>query len=771
MSAISRFTSLKNAVLKFIGQGPAAVVPEAPVAGEDPQKTHEYIQQLFDEGLQYENDHFTETAPSRVVLGGSNNKEGLSPQAHRLNCDRLAAGNLWDAIGHRNTGERDKWKSEVTEGLTQRNMRVRGSYISSAWHDVTIIPNIQNIGQIFDQERMATDWSDFVDEYREIAQKYGIASARVYFEDDEDKGHVRVMVIKPGTIVRTPNSTGYAERDGCWYVVQGTMINDKRLKKFYPDIEDPYASQVLSNKFDPIGAVNRGNYSHTKMYAKLECFMDDDTIEEKQVTPDENAELASELEALTLGQPVPSKMGQNGKLHIGAKTEALQNFLSMVDENTMSEEDANYATSVIDVFTANIEEHTAAMEEGDLAALGLQKKYPFGRYICSVGGKLAEDIPNPNRVPWRKLFEDVKNEKVSGRNDGRSDPEIYFHDEKTASRALSKFLDTVTTSIPKRYRKIDDKMNKKTESQLEDNDPTRVGYFVSQPPVNIAGKVSAESLAMRDKVVQKAELSQGVNSVSVGAAPERQTSGFQTQLLQKQNEVQVSGELDRNLRVAIENIVESMLEMYKVFYAEPREYTILGTKRLFNVSRMLTQVPGVDENGQPTIIQNPKFEITARPFSNYPNRFEVELAEVSEIYTTLKDENGVPLLPSDAVFDVLAMKYPEAAPNGKWRKLSKATQIGLQVMAEEQKKAEEEQKRQDQLSGAMDAVDRGMVIDQYKKDVGADTPSISISYKDLPVEGQVQAAADAGIVITTDAAKKHMTEMKPKPATPNNGKR
>jgi len=58
-----------------------------------------------------------------------------------------------------------------------------------------------------------------------------------------------------------------------------------------------------------------------------------------------------------------------------------------------------------------------------------------------------------------------------------------------------------------------------------------------------------------------------------------------------------------------------------------------------NVQRMLSEVNGVDEKGQPTIIKNPKLKITARPFSNYPNRYETELAAIANVYE-IKDPTG-----------------------------------------------------------------------------------------------------------------------------------
>ncbi len=55
-----------------------------------------------------------------------------------------------------------------------------------------------------------------------------------------------------------------------------------------------------------------------------------------------------------------------------------------------------------------------------------------------------------------------------------------------------------------------------------------------------------------------------------------------------------------------------------------------------------------------------------------------------------------------------------------------------------------------------------------KEDKG---PSESISFKDLPPEGQVQMARQAGINLTAEQAKAHIEAQKPaKPEKPNVGK-
>jgi len=658
---------------------------------DDPQKTAEFVQALYDDGIRYETDHFAETAHMRPVFAYKDNGiyAILTPEEWRRACDALAAGNLYDVIGHRNQTPQTKWRSEVVEGIIPSNMGVRGSYISSNWHDVTITPNIQGVNEIFNQERMheAVGWTDFVDAFREVAQRYGYADCEVQFVDDEDGGHVCVRVIPPGTIAITPYSQWIDKKHGCWYVVVGDMINQKQLEEHYPELvgEAQPGGVLGSNKYVP-SITQRTGYTHTKLYTRYRAFLDDETLEERPFTDQEVEVLATEIDAMMLGQPVQAMKEQNHKVHIKHATEALQNFMESLDEENMAPEDVEFADRVIQAFADNIEQHMAMMDENDPYSMGLQKKYPYGRYICVVGGKVAHDMPNPNMrsdgygVPWRKLFHRVYNKKAFGRNDGVGDPETLFHDEKKASIALSRFEDSIVLATPKKYRHIQDKLTKATESQVEDNDPIITGYYTVAPPVSISGHIAVEALQFRNVVVEKSQKLYGVNSISIGGEPTNQTSGFQTQLLQKQNERIVTGDLDRNLRRTLEEVIEAMLEMYKVWYTDVREYIINGEYTPINVSETLSWMV-ITENGQQKKVRIPKLQITVKPFSNYPNRFEIELSELVQIYG-LRDEMGNPMIPSTAIKKYLANKYPEAA-SGEWDQLTEATKIGLQIMQQQ----------------------------------------------------------------------------------------
>lgn len=718
MNIRETYDALKDKVTGLFSRDEENQVPEA---GADEKKTAEYVQQLFDDGIKYEDDHFNDTAHLRPILSRKDNGVySMSPVEWRRACDMLAAGNLWDVIGRRNATPRTKWMSENVEGLIPSNMSVRGSYISSNWHDITITPNIQHADEFFAQERAHKEvgWTDFVDEFREVAQKYGSADCRIEFYDDDDGGHVCVRVIKPGDLALTPHAKDTQRKNGCWYVVHGSMINGEELKQYYPDLvgqAQPGGSLSPNSRYNVRDVTQRGEYQHTKTYPRLELFMDDETMEERPFDEVEDSLLADELDQMTMGAQAKVSpeafQAQNHKVHIQAATEAIQNFLSSVAEDA-AEEEIVFANNVMNVFAQYIEQHTVAMDEDDPYSLGMQKKYPFGRYVCVVGGVLAEDVPNPNvrqdgyGVAWRKLFHRTYSKKMYGRNDGVGDPETLFHDEKKASTALSRFEDSLILAMPKRYRHLQDKLNKATASEQEDNDPVVVGTFAVTPPVSISGKVAIEALTMREISVQKAERAGGVNNISIGGEPKGQSSGIQTQLLQKQNERVITGDLDRNLRLTLQEVIEGMFEMYKVWYVGVRQIILNGEPAPIDISKALSVMQRVNpQTGQPEEIPIPKLQISIRPFSNYPNRFEIELGALVEIYN-LKDEMGMPMIPSAAIKKFLANKYPEAKQ--EWGELSHATQIGLQVMQQQQQAQEVQVQQQEERQNTIDGVTRQM---------------------------------------------------------------
>jgi len=412
----------------------------------DPKKPDEvadFVRNLFDEGLDFERDHFQDTKdlrPQAQATGIAVN----TPDTFRKACDLLEASNDHQVWGQRNNTPKTAWKQERVDGLIDRQMRTRRRYIAGNYHDISILPNIQHIGEILDQERDAIGWGSFIKKCVATAQKYGTATARVLLDTGEDIDHVTPIICEAGSVSRTPHSTSYLMRDGCWYAVHGTMLNDKQVETQYTGIDMTELKSATNLYEKYTHKIEKREYNHTKLYPKLECFFDDPGIEESPLTPDEQAELESENEILMQGKPVEARADQNHKKHIALKTDGLQKVVGkMPDEGELQAEDDEFSQRVAQAYSDNIQAHLAFISDEDLSSQGLRRKYPFGRYVCTVGGKVVQDGPNPYRVAWRKLFRDVKNEEVVGRIDGKGDPEILWNDAKTADISLSRIDDLI----------------------------------------------------------------------------------------------------------------------------------------------------------------------------------------------------------------------------------------------------------------------------------------------------------------------------------------
>lgn len=670
----------------------------------------DYVKALWDEATQYVNDEFTRTSQYRI----GTEQYGKSPETYRNACDKLEAGNIWEVYGRRNTAPQEQWKQERVVGIIGKQMRVRRRHIVANWHDILIEPNIEHINEIIDQEREQNGWGIWINTYAHMAQLYGHATTRLIFDRGKrEDGIVRPIVMEPGSFVRTPNSTSLEFTDGCFYAIHATTINSKQVESEYSnlDIEELTISDanVHRMKYDFRRSM-KGTYAHTKIYDKLELFMDDPTLEKLPFTELEQETIHDQNVLLLDGRMVKVSKDENHPRHIAARIEEMETALDVEPSNA---EEENQLFNRAEAFSENISGHMEMMQENDLASMGLRKKYPHGRYIAIVGDKPAQDLPNPFQIGWRRLFEEVKNEEVIRRMDGRSDPEILWHREKSLSTMVSRIDDlTLSSSIPKKYFLKEDKAEI-TQNQ-DDNDPLKPGFVQRQPPVFVKSEPPASLVTMYQFEKEEEQTDLGVNKISIGAEPAGTPSGFQVQLLQRQNQILITGELDSNLRLAITNIVESMMQLYKVLYRTERQYFIEGNNTKINVSEILSFQPVVDpksgktildENGEPQLEPIEKFEVKVKPFSNYPNRFETDLAFFLQLSDKV-DEQGLPIIPPDAILDLVATRYPEFGQNGKYRKLSRATEIGLAVLKQEQEAQEQEQKKEEDLNKTIDGVRR-----------------------------------------------------------------
>lgn len=680
-----KFNRILYALQDFLGLAKKDYKFKTPQEGDD--TLPDYVQALFDDGLEFVKNHWVATARMRPAVSGV--VGAYTAERYREYCDLLEAGNDWEVWGRRNVGIGDRWKQESVDGLIGRNMRVRRAYLTGNYHDIVITPNIQNIAEIYDQERQANGYGEWIDEYVHTAQAYGMATARLYIDSTEEMPRIRKVVCEPGTVVRTPNTKSFAKRDGCWYAAHGTMINDRQAEELFGSLDGLAESKTLSEKLIKYRNEKDVVYTHTKMFPKIELFLDDDTIEEIPFTEEEEEELAVENESLMMGNPVQAVKGQNHKKHIESKQEALNNFMSTLppDDSELPPEDQAYAIALIEAYSENIAQHMEMMDEEDLASIGLRFKYPYGRYVCMVGGKLYHDGPSQYAdlergigVDWRKLFDELHNERVLGRNDGRGDPEILWQDAKACDTALSRYDDSVIRAAGQVYLPISDKDI--TQPGMT-NDPTQVRYTNGQP-YYFKPDIARENLEVWKLRRSNASEAQGVNNITIGGEPENQSSGYQTELLQRQNEQMVTGELDRNLRASLERIGEAEVELMKVFYVAPRPYFINGQVEYISVSEILSY-----QMVQGQKIPIPKLEFTVKPYSNYPNRWEHRLGFMLKM-ASITDAMGMPMFPNIgfAIRDHIAIEYPEFSENGKYGQLSEMMQIAMQLL--KQRQAQEE---------------------------------------------------------------------------------
>jgi hypothetical protein len=129
--------------------------------------------------------------------------------------------------------------------------------------------------------------------------------------------------------------------------------------------------------------------------------------------------------------------------------------------------------------------------------------------------------------------------------------------------------------------------------------------------------------------------------------------------------------------------------MYKQYYTDPRFYFIDGFSKSLRLSKMLTRFVVEDEDGNKTEREIPKFQITVRPNSNFPQRFEFELAFLLQLAQT-PSPDGKPYVTREAIIDVIAERYPKLGRDGRYYQMAEALAMGLQQQAQQAAQAEKE---------------------------------------------------------------------------------
>jgi hypothetical protein len=638
-----------------------------------------YGRALFDEAQAFYKDHFAQTTILRNGFG--------EPKSYWEYCDRMKTGAHWTVYGRRNDASGKEWKQERVDNQIGSQIRTRKSNILGNWHDIIVNPNINGVNEIFDQERKLNGWSDTIDLLVDAAMTYGDGQLRVILDKSENPdGVIRPKYCDKGSIFRTPYSQSFKKIDGCWYAGEHTMIPHQTVKEYYPDLDTSLLGTPSGDKFlrKMIVKNDTKSYEHTKMVDMIEIFLDDNTLEDIPVNEEDMLKIGEEEQALTQGQFVSIGDEDNDELHLRTHQQALENISSFTPTTP---EDAQLQQVTAQMYQDHVQAHLDRLNKETERHLGLRKKYPHGRYICIIGGELADDIPNPYGIEWRRLFLDLKNEKVLGRIDGMGDVEILYQDQKTIDTMMSRIDDaSLSVTMPKPYFDISDKEN----VEDLDNDPTKP-MFTNRPPTFAKGSMPDGWVELLELARQNIKERIGVNDVTRGDTQPSGTSNALAVTLLTQNTMLVAGELNKNLDILISELVETLFILYKRFYVEPRQYFIDGEVTMVVVSELLSA-----KDGRPI----EKIQFTVKPFSNFSNKWEQELQLYNDIAMLIDPSTKMPIVPAIgmAITSKLAERHPEFGPGGKFYQIPQAMQIGMAVMQQEQAKAESDAKDMDAVN-------------------------------------------------------------------------
>lgn len=694
----ARQTELSEKVQRLLNPDLDEQFNPCPIPTESDPTVAQYITDLYLDGLEFKRKYFKATEHMRPKL-----PSGLSFgfEDWRKHCESLAKGRNFDVWGRR----AEDWMQERVDGEIPRNMHVRRDHITSNWHEIELNPNVKGIADIFDQERKKMGWKDWIEMLVGTTQTYGYVVNEIVIDYTlHPDGQIKNVVRMPDQIMRTPESASFEKSDGCTYVVVLDSVNDKQIREQFPDLDFTTLKTVtdIQNEIHSNRKNNESTYKHTRFYPKLRAFLDDNSIEQIPFDEQAQAEMTDELSRMLDGELIQAQPTQHHIEHIKAKLGAVDNLLSVQPE---SEDDEIMGEAIAAAHLDNVEQHVDHIlnAETDLEAQGLRRKYPHGRYICQIGGQVVHDMPNPYEVPWRVLFRELQNQRVVNRIDGEGDPEIMFTEAYQADMQLSRIEDLSILQMPQVYRPIADKTI--SGEDVNDNNPRRIRYTTGQV-YTVQGEAPTAQLELYKIAKENSQRDRGVNDISYGNQPPAGTPARLISLVQSQNQTIITGELDRNLREFLEDVVEGMFEVMKVIYNQNRQYIINGQYVEVNVAELL-KVYEVKDPATGVVVKKPlpKIEVTVKPGSNYPNQWERRLAFLVEMSQT-KDETGLPLVPSAAIYDQMAIQYPEFAEGGKYRHMNEATAIGMQILAQEQAIREQKAKEGNSIAKASNKFDK-----------------------------------------------------------------
>ncbi len=591
---------------------------------------------------------------------------------------KLSNGNHWDVWGHRNTVKGQEWMHELVWSAIEDQKRIRKVYLTSNVHEFDIKPNINYVSDLVRQNMMKSKWNDCMNELVDRALTDGTSFAMEIMDKNLDPDGVsRTIVVDPASILPTPNVTMIDRTEGCWYTLYATVQNAQQVLSQWGDkIEKKDLTLITEDQYKEISTSTLfQKFSQAKLVSVVTLFLDDDKI---IPVPFDEEEFLLRRQAILDGQPVQAREGDNHRKYIKKYIEYLDEYGSAL--NNPTPEDEQMFGELVRRVTEVAQQHEAFLEQDPNA--DKMKKYPFGRQITVVGDKVVEDIPNPYEIDWQRRIFKYDMEKVPGSFWGRGIPEIMWNTNKMMDVFLSRVADMTVYSLPQKWLNIQDKETLAQQGVTFTNDPTQIQWYDKVQPFVAQGSMPGEFVVLLQKMQEGLDNKIGVNKVTTGQAPNSRASGDLVETLIQQNTILITGEADQNLLEVVTNIIETKIEMMRVLYTEPRQFIINGAPVTLVPSDVLTQY-----QGKP--IQ--EFEVFVKPQSNYPNRWETDLAFALQMMQTVGPD-GTPLVPQEFVYEILGQKYPDLGVGGKFYQLSQATKIGLQVLQQQKIEAERQEK-------------------------------------------------------------------------------
>lgn len=722
--ASKALASVQEWLENFGGSGYADLreIPQPEKFDKDdyPSKVKDFLFALFEESYQARSKSFG----LRLGSASGDGKDSATstsisgPAQFWLNCRRLENGNHWDVWGSRYSKPGDEWKAELVDDEIGNQVRVKKAHLLGAWHNLTVFPNIQNIDQILYWERVYTGYQNMLNTVLSQGLTEGTVFAETFYNTDIGRdGYIDELVLDNEGVLLTPGARGIEVKDGNWYFMHCCYLPKRYVVSKYglEDVSLTSYTQDFYKKITPVGDIiqmqDTFNFSWNQDVPCMKLYFDDYAMEpipfDQMEVDTENAVMSHPTEA-DIPEPLTE---QNHRRHVKAHIEFLQQLEDTLNgkEGELTPKEVIEYETIVQRVQAHIQLHKEAAELYEQYTgykAGTRRKYPHGRFILWIGGQLVYDDPVEFGFDWRLKFHKYTPEEKAKEVWGRGIPESLWNTNKNLDLMLSRIADVALLhGMPKTFYDIANKDMHKDPEAGPTNDPQEPEYFVGQPPVFRQAQASQDNYQIYNSMKVNAEKKGGVNDVSYGESPTKQASAELADSLMQQNQILVTGEPNQNLDLFVTSTIRARLLMMRVYYKKPRVYEIDGKFQVVNVKKILSTFTQTDENGQPEEIPIPEFLVEVKGGSNLANQWEADLSRlVAMASQPLAD--GAPIIPREAVLDHLAERYPKFAVGAQYYQMSQATQIGLRVMAEQQKKAEEEQKLQDSVEKKI--INKGM---------------------------------------------------------------